>query len=79
MTESGNPKLAAEAASAIDRAVEELLNAAQTLQAAGWGSALGKGEGHPLEFWGVDDGLEEVAGRLKGIADRIRGTQKSTT
>jgi hypothetical protein len=56
----------------MDRAADELFIAAKKLELGGWTLALGHAEGNPIEFWGVDEGLQEVAHRLNGIAANVR-------
>jgi hypothetical protein len=65
--DEGNKAMLAEAATAIDLAADELLKAAKLIERIGWSAALGNAKGHPIELWGNDEALQELADRLKGI------------
>jgi len=63
-----NSEKLSQAASSMNVAAEELFKAAKLIESAGWAAALSKAKGHPIEFWAKDEGLQELAHKLKDIA-----------
>lgn len=68
-------KLAAAAAN-ISTAADELNAAAKVIEGIGWAAVFGKAKGHPIELWGNDEALQELAARLKEIAAEMTDETK---
>jgi hypothetical protein len=68
-------KLAAAAAD-ISAAADKLYAAAKVIESIGWEAVFGKAKGHPIELWGNDEALQELAARLKDIAAEMTGEAK---
>jgi hypothetical protein len=61
----------------VGTAADELLKAAKVIERLGFKAAIAKGKGDPIELWGKDESLQELADRLKGIADQIAGENEA--